>query len=210
MIRNNGEAVSPVVGVMLMLVVTIIIAAVVSAFAGGMGGEQKKTPQVSLEAKSVIQGIKDTDTTNSVPDYSGWTAANGIVFENIGGDAFSLNDIAIQLLTPSKTQYTITTADQIDWSTTCLPAGSTTGYFHKIGNTTVNDNTIAPGDKFMFYADGCYDNSGSTSSSKGQYLIWYPKGASAKFPVQLGNKIGFKVIDRPSGRIISSGEAYFK
>lgn len=42
-------AVSPVVGIMLMLVVTIIIAAVVSAFAAGMGTQKEKTPQSSLE-----------------------------------------------------------------------------------------------------------------------------------------------------------------
>ena len=35
-IRENEGAVSPVVGVMLMLIVTIIIAAVVSGFAGGL------------------------------------------------------------------------------------------------------------------------------------------------------------------------------
>ena len=34
--RKNEDAVSPVVGVMLMLVVTIIIAAVVAVFASGM------------------------------------------------------------------------------------------------------------------------------------------------------------------------------
>ncbi len=42
--KNNclrQEAVSPVIGVMLMLVVTIIIAAVVSGFAGDMGMDKK-------------------------------------------------------------------------------------------------------------------------------------------------------------------------
>lgn len=44
--QNSDEAVSPVVGVMLMLVVTIIIAAVVSGFAGGLvgGGARKPRP----------------------------------------------------------------------------------------------------------------------------------------------------------------------
>ncbi|MBQ3717840.1 MAG: type IV pilin N-terminal domain-containing protein [Methanomicrobium sp.] len=46
----NNEAVSPVVGVMLMLVVTIIVAAVVSAFAGGLTESTSKAPQVSLKA----------------------------------------------------------------------------------------------------------------------------------------------------------------
>ena len=46
---SNERAVSPVVGVMLMLVVTIIIAAVVSAFAGGLGGSQQKAPSAVLD-----------------------------------------------------------------------------------------------------------------------------------------------------------------
>ena len=50
LISDNGrEAVSPVVGVMLMLVVTIIVAAVVSAFAGGLTESTSKAPQVILK-----------------------------------------------------------------------------------------------------------------------------------------------------------------
>jgi archaeal type IV pilus assembly protein PilA len=49
-------AVSPVVGVMLMLVVTIIIAAVVSAFAGGLSGGTKEAPSASFECHIVNSG----------------------------------------------------------------------------------------------------------------------------------------------------------
>ena len=41
---NKEDAVSPVIGVMLMLVVTIVIAAVVAAFAGGLGGDVESAP----------------------------------------------------------------------------------------------------------------------------------------------------------------------
>jgi FlaG/FlaF family flagellin (archaellin) len=41
------DAVSPVVGVMLMLAVTVMIAAVVSAFAGGFSDTGEKVPQAS-------------------------------------------------------------------------------------------------------------------------------------------------------------------
>ncbi|WP_083773203.1 type IV pilin N-terminal domain-containing protein [Methanolacinia petrolearia] len=46
---KNEDAVSPVVGVMLMLVVTIIIAAVVSGFAGGLISGQEKSPTLSMD-----------------------------------------------------------------------------------------------------------------------------------------------------------------
>ena len=45
---ENKEAVSPVVGVMLMLVVTLIIAGVVSAFGGGLVSTTSATPQASI------------------------------------------------------------------------------------------------------------------------------------------------------------------
>jgi len=55
--RKNGEdAISPVVGVMLMLVVTIIVAAVVSGFAGGLIGTTQKSPTLSLDVKVVNSG----------------------------------------------------------------------------------------------------------------------------------------------------------
>jgi len=55
--KNGDEAVSPVVGVMLMLVVTIIIAAVVSGFAGGLvGGSNQKTPTLAMNVKIINMG----------------------------------------------------------------------------------------------------------------------------------------------------------
>lgn len=55
--QRSEDAVSPVVGVMLMLVVTIIIAAVVSAFAGGIAGETRQAPTASLDVK--VYSLKD-------------------------------------------------------------------------------------------------------------------------------------------------------
>jgi len=48
--KGQESAVSPVVGVMLMLVVTIIIAAVVSSFAGGLSTGSNKMPQMTITA----------------------------------------------------------------------------------------------------------------------------------------------------------------
>ncbi len=79
--QNIEIAVSPVVGVMLMLVVTIIIAAVVSAYAGGMSPAQAKTPQVTLTA-----------------DYS---VTDGMTISHNGGDTLTVGDFRI-LLTPSR------------------------------------------------------------------------------------------------------------
>ena len=53
---NKDDAVSPVIGVMLMLVVTIIIAAVVSAFATGLGGDTEMAPTAALDVTVYSNG----------------------------------------------------------------------------------------------------------------------------------------------------------
>ncbi|MGA2917451.1 type IV pilin [Methanoregula sp.] len=73
-LRETEGAVSPVVGVMLMLVVTIIIAAVVSGFAGGLigGGSNQKTPTLAMDVKITNNGENGTSifsaTVNSISD----------------------------------------------------------------------------------------------------------------------------------------------
>jgi len=209
MIPRRDQAVSPVVGVMLMLVVTIIIAAVVSAFAGGMGTDQHKTPQVTLSAKSVIQNIQGTiDPTSYVETYpTGFTAANGIQFENTGGDTFSLNDIEIQLQSED-TKYTIKPTDTLPNTSILTPGITNGGYFQKIGNTSISDRMIAPGDKFMLYADGCaepvtytYDN-----SYYGQKISWRPEGTSGGLALYLNKKVQYAVFDKVSNRVMTKGE----
>ncbi|MDH7593153.1 MAG: type IV pilin N-terminal domain-containing protein [Methanomicrobiales archaeon] len=202
--KNDMEsAVSPVVGVMLMLVVTIIIAAVVSAFAGGLAGESRKAPQASLSVTPVIEGIQDTDKTDYTYEYpTGFTAKNGLLFEHKGGDGFALNDIAIQLQSQDA-KYTITMADTINSSSTCLP-GEITKYFGEIGS---NDGFIAPGDRFMLYADNCYDSSdGMYGPPQGRAISWKPAGAEYGFAVFLNTKCEYAIIDKASQKVIQKGE----
>jgi len=57
MIYRNDTAVSPVIGVMLMLVVTIIVAAVVSGFSGGLIGDgSKSAPSLTMDVKITNTG----------------------------------------------------------------------------------------------------------------------------------------------------------
>ena len=49
--EQKDDAVSPVIGVMLMLVVTIIIAAAVAAFAGGITGTTEETPTIMAKTE---------------------------------------------------------------------------------------------------------------------------------------------------------------
>jgi len=74
---DREDAVSPVIGVMLMLVVTIIIAAVVSAFSGGLiGGTDQKAPALTMDIKISNtgswsgSGFTATVTSVSTPIHS--------------------------------------------------------------------------------------------------------------------------------------------
>lgn len=77
--KKNEEAVSPVVGVMLMLVVTIIIAAVVSAFAGGMADSSSAAPSAMFSGT--------------------YSQADGLVLQHTGGDTLNpeLMDVYVRL-----------------------------------------------------------------------------------------------------------------
>ena len=75
---ERNDAVSPVVGVMLMLVVTIIIAAVVSSFASGTGGSREKAPVTSLKF-----------------DILAGEAGTTVYMENLGGETLYTRDLQI-------------------------------------------------------------------------------------------------------------------
>lgn len=90
--KIDNSAVSPVVGVMLMLVVTIIIAAVVSGFAGGIMSGTEKAPQLSMDVdlvntgywqssffKAVVTGVSEPIDTSDLKIVTSWAK------NNIGG-----------------------------------------------------------------------------------------------------------------------------
>lgn len=137
--NKNEGAVSPVVGVMLMLVVTIIIAAVVSAFAGGVTQNSPKAPQISLGAE----------------------AHNGsyILLDHKGGDALSGASITIKTYIPSGKWKDM--SYQVNLSNvTYLPTNEPL-------KSQYDSKTLQPGDKIQInWADAfflsCYPGYGCT------------------------------------------------
>ncbi|HXX55744.1 MAG TPA: type IV pilin [Methanoregula sp.] len=117
--QNTEDAVSPVVGVMLMLVVTIIIAAVVSGFAGGLmgGGSNQKTPTLALDVKIANTG-------------------------NAASSGFSATVLSISDPTPSKslllTTQWVTTMKTQAWSTGATTSTAVGKAFASGGNSTIN------------------------------------------------------------------------
>jgi FlaG/FlaF family flagellin (archaellin) len=77
------DAVSPVVGVMLMLVVTIIIAAIVSAFAGGMGDHTGRAPVATIDVTIIMN---PGQASAKDPQMN---------FKHLGGDTLDTHDLQI-------------------------------------------------------------------------------------------------------------------
>jgi len=111
------EAVSPVVGVMLMLVVTIIIAALVSAFAGGMAGSEKATPSM------VMEGV--------------YSQSGGMTISHAGGDPIALSEVTFrtvpsELFGPDAGKFAYAFPKYILRQIDSSPAvNQTTGFYHK-------------------------------------------------------------------------------
>ena len=87
------DAVSPVIGVMLMIVVTVIIAAIVSGFAGGMSSTQNTAPAAAIQcnivkedADNVVMTLKhisgDSLKTADLRFYVSYINSGGIPVQN--------------------------------------------------------------------------------------------------------------------------------
>jgi FlaG/FlaF family flagellin (archaellin) len=146
--RDQTNAVSPVVGVMLMLAVTVMIAAIVSTYAGGFSGGAEKSPQSSIQV---------------TPDLN----QNQIYFDHNGGDPFTLSSIDV-VLQAYDNKTTLSTND----------VGSKINVFEEVGGSGgSNDTTIRAGDTFVIqgYPSGDPNNDtrfGSLILTENTKITW--------------------------------------
>jgi archaeal type IV pilus assembly protein PilA len=75
--KTYEAGVSPVIGVMLMLVVTIIVAAIVAAFAGGLGNSQSKAPQATISAT--------------------YSQGHGLIISHDGGESLTTGNLLVEI-----------------------------------------------------------------------------------------------------------------
>jgi len=134
MSRDYESAVSPVVGVMLMLVVTVIIAAVVSAFAGGMAETQSKTPQVTLNAK--------------------YAQSEGLTIYHEGGDTLGIGDFKL-LIHPSSNYGSIEEQTYVSEVDLALIENGTRTMWLVPGKGGRQVSRFAPGDIAYISAENC-------------------------------------------------------
>jgi len=222
--RKHEEAVSPVIGILLMLVVTIIIAAIVSGFAGGLTGNQEKAPSISVSAqKVVVDEVYDTvqmitttkgDWNLSCP--SGKANNAYVLFENSGGEGIVLNDLQFRV---SSGKYPTDKA-LIDNSVTPNQDTSITGDKSNIKDPnlrnwkyyieTFPDNastSISPGSKFVLHFDGGKEVGKYSSYPNGyKSLDFRPNGVTTSLSITEGDYLVYDIIDKKSKKIVSSGK----
>jgi hypothetical protein len=212
------SAVSPVIGILLMLVVTIIIAAVVSGFAGGLASNQQKTPQASVSATSfTINGARDTDTSTTfgqgvpVPNNDGTAADIYVTFEHKGGDSFNLANVEMKLSSLQKPSEKSTVSNAQTPLATAPGSGAIgdksaiSGFsqsWSRYMERLPDHNTIVKaGDKYILHADYATQNSAGIKS-----INWLYEGGKYPFFINEGDVLLYEVVDKPTGKTISSGQ----
>lgn len=208
---EEENAVSPVVGVMLMLAVTVMIAAIVSAAAGGLSGTEKKAPAAILDVS--IWAAKDYGRY-SVPSMT---------IKHISGNALPTKDLQLitYYRTPSGTtikgnlsgQYSVNGDDS--WS--IYTSGKYSGVLfindeNRFGSDTLQDTALGndnwfgnasavlqPGDILTTPAQYCGPVNPHNPGM--EYLL---PGIEVSDPAQFpaGSVVTVKIVHMPSGQII--------
>ena len=211
--KKTEDAVSPVIGVMLMLVITIIIAAVVSVFAGGVITSVETPAQTTFSVSSVIDTISDNNKKNDQPDQkptgTPYSATNGIRFTVTGEETVFLEDLTIQLSnTNTQMRFTMRTvaneSSYVRGNTSVLKHAGKNTYFSTGG---VDYTELNAGDYFILLADSCYDSTSATDPAitKGKFLVWSPEDSKGTFTAQIGKDLQYSIIDTASGNVLQRG-----
>lgn len=139
---TEDRAVSPVIGVILMVAITVILAAVIASFVLGLGDSVSgQAPQAQLSFSST-QDYQDTT--------GGSTDENGIKVTHDGGDQLTRKEIQINVggTDVLSTDGTVDTSSNSD----CIGNG---------GNTSSPGTTVSAGDSWVIVEN--QDESGCSS-----------------------------------------------
>lgn len=125
-ILSDNKAVSPVIGVVLMVAITVVMAAVIGSFVFKLGTPET-TPQLSMKLNGIV-----LNTTSGGNAYDG-TSRNTITIVHTGGDALDLSRVTLVMRHEDGTAVNIVKAD---------PINATAG------------TIFGPGDMMVFAVDG--------------------------------------------------------
>lgn len=170
--KKKDDAVSPVIGVMLMLVVTIIIAAVVAVFASGVGTDAEPAPATVLNVVDVSCGKEGeyeitVDSDKIMEDYGEEVpgAMDGVEIGLIKGFLISPTEFAdpasaeaqkyskVTQITPAD-PATITIksngGDTVELAKLSVKVSDKSGNLLAESTSVTTSETISPGDTYTF------------------------------------------------------------
>jgi archaeal type IV pilus assembly protein PilA len=164
--KNGDDAVSPVVGVMLMLVVTIIIAAVVSAFAGSTVSGTQKAPSATVEIHvknggdnstsyftMKVLGVSDPIPTKNLKVVTSWTTTS-----RTDGTALNGGNVTYASLASASSK------DDLTYTKFSVPTGYGAGV-SGWANSMYHNETAQWGNFTLTSGTFCSDNPSSDYSS---------------------------------------------
>jgi len=192
---KDTKAVSPVIGVMLMVVVTIILAAVVSGFASDLGGHMTKAPSAQL----------DVHIATGVDDGMGGTTTR-MTFEHLSGDQLPTKDLQIitYYTVPSNgtviKHVTTKDSDKVDLygygTYTRVP------YLSDVPRVGYSSNDAAHFGNFTLMAGDIMSTGNSVGTSA---VLGFNISVSA-YGFERGSTVDVKVLHVPSGKYIFDKE----
>jgi len=194
--EKSESAVSPVIGILLMIVVTVIIAAVVSGFAGNLVQSQQKVPQAQISG------------TFSVHD--------GFTIKHNGGDSIPTRDMIItvrnsRLFGPDVEQRSIQAVngtiiansdDTKQWLFTNGTVGITSfnaGETAQVNSTNCFCDILQPIVQPSDYRSSISSDGLTYSGTK--TVFW---GLCFKNPANIGKTFIMDVSDKATGKLIST------
>ncbi|MDD1729796.1 MAG: type IV pilin N-terminal domain-containing protein [Methanospirillum sp.] len=194
--RRLDSAVSPVIGILLMIVVTVIIAAVVSGFAGNLVQSQQKVPQAQLSGSFSVH--------------------DGFTIRHNGGDSIPTKDMMVtirnsRLFGPDVEQRSI----QVVNGTIITDSSDTKPWL--FSNGTIGITSFNAGETALVNSTNCFcdklqpiitpsDFAASISADGLTYsgtktVFW---GLCFKNPANVGKSFIMDVSDKATGKIIST------
>ena len=145
--KQNEEAVSPVIGVILMVAITVILAAVIAAFVFGMTGDMPgATKNVIIHPKLAVGSGATPDTTDAI---------QLLIEGGSTADIKSLDKLRISVTSPTVTVVQTVNADPTDEiEITTTDTGETCVY------QIVDKNKLGTGAKFVVKLDAATADDG--------------------------------------------------
>ncbi|NPE28720.1 type IV pilin N-terminal domain-containing protein [Methanococcoides sp. SA1] len=221
---NNSRAVSPVIGVMLMVVVTVVLAAAVSSSSQGILDGTEQTPSAAFSVE-IVKDIEDSTAKNSL-------TKSYINIRHISGDSIPTKDISIITENPKArgdSDFREIHPNQINAKIHCETGGDYNASvpFWNIG-TTVRDRpelyfgnyTLEPGrgmlaDDWSNYnvnngaewgedshGDWCYVNNGEEVNPETGLITGMQAMFSDWDSVEKGDYLNVKIRHNPTQKVI--------